>query len=138
MNLIFAGGMIEGNLFPSFKYLNDAGGLLPVPRPISDIAKMLIWAFVAGFAERLVPDTITRLTMVLKSSDFGMNSTIPARKLQEGDGQNKADPSSGEGEDIYSGIMKAQSDRLAKSTAPKTPVPGIDEKEPESSMSKPS
>jgi hypothetical protein len=111
MNLIFAGGMIEGNLFPSFKYLNDAGGLLPVPRPISDIAKMLIWAFVAGFAERLVPDTITRLTMVLKSSDFGMNSTIPGRKLQDGDGENKADPS-GQGDDIYSGIMKAQSDRF--------------------------
>jgi hypothetical protein len=125
MNLIFAGGMIEGNLFPSFKYLNDAGGLLPVPRPISDIAKMLIWAFVAGFAERLVPDTITRLTMVLKSSDFGMNSTIPGRKLQEGDGENKADPS-GQGDDIYSGIMKAQSDRLAKSTSPKPSAPDLD------------
>ncbi len=125
MNLIFAGGMIEGNLFPSFKYLNDAGGLLPVPRPISDIAKMLIWAFVAGFAERLVPDTITRLTMVLKSSDFGMNSTIPGRKLQDGDGENKADPS-GQGDDIYSGIMKAQSDRLAKSTSPKPSAPDLD------------
>ena len=83
LNLIFAGGMIEGNLFPNFHYLNHGGVVSPGPGPLSDIAKMLIWAFVAGFAERMVPDTITRLTQVLQSSDFGVELRPPTSKLDD-------------------------------------------------------
>jgi len=83
LNLIFAGGMIEGNLFPNFHYLHHGGIISPEPGLLSDIAKMLIWAFVAGFAERMVPDTITRLTQVLQSSDFGVESRPPTSKLDE-------------------------------------------------------
>jgi hypothetical protein len=31
------------------------------PKSVADMAKLLIWAFIAGFAERLVPDQISKL-----------------------------------------------------------------------------
>ena len=124
INLLFAGGMIEGNLFPKFGYLR---GILPTqqdPGPLADIAKMLIWAFVAGFAERLVPDTIGRLTTVLKSNDFGANSKIPGRKLQENEQDVKPVASPTNPEDVYSDIMKAQAD-LEKVGLTQPPTPPV-------------
>ena len=70
LNLIYAGKIIEGNLFPSFQYLFEAKYNQASGNMLADISKMLIWAFVAGFAERLVPDTITRLTQVLRNDQF--------------------------------------------------------------------
>jgi hypothetical protein len=52
--LILAGGFMEGTLFPM---MSDDG----VPDDIQNWAKLLIWSFIAGFAERLVPDTLDRL-----------------------------------------------------------------------------
>jgi hypothetical protein len=31
------------------------------PAGVADVAKLLAWAFVAGFAERLLPDTLNQL-----------------------------------------------------------------------------
>lgn len=84
LNLIFAAGMIEGNLFPNFNYLDGQGIISPGSGPLSDISKMLIWAFVAGFAERIVPDTITRLTKVLQTNEFGAERRTSISRL-EGD-----------------------------------------------------
>ena len=52
--LILAGGFMQGTLFPML----DANG---VPIDVANWAKLLIWSFIAGFAERLVPDTLDRL-----------------------------------------------------------------------------
>jgi len=62
--LVFAGEFITSNLFPSFiskqsicadiDCLTDGFG----PAKAKDYAKSLVWGFVAGFSERLVPDTI--------------------------------------------------------------------------------
>jgi hypothetical protein len=34
---------------------------LAIPRTVSDLAKLLLWCFIAGFAERLIPDTLNRM-----------------------------------------------------------------------------
>jgi len=67
LNLIFISGIISGELFPKFygvnwRYFNMIHWSLDLdPQANSDMAKMLIWSFVAGFSERLVPNMITKI-----------------------------------------------------------------------------
>jgi hypothetical protein len=67
---IFAGQILEGAIFPHF-VCKAAGGKCNsltlfmaswAPDEAADFAKVLVWGFVAGFAERFVPDTLERLT----------------------------------------------------------------------------
>lgn len=73
--LLFAGKLIEGGLFPTFvcrppaKAPTDTGcnafGEFIMnwsPQAATDYAKVIVWGFIAGFAERLVPDTLTTLS----------------------------------------------------------------------------
>jgi uncharacterized integral membrane protein len=64
--LMFCSGMASGTLFPSFQ----AGQSVPdfitfatsvKPANMADWGKLLVWSFIAGFAERFVPDTLDRL-----------------------------------------------------------------------------
>ena len=67
---IFLGGFINGSLFPTFSvdsYYFD-GDFKP-----SDIGKLLIWSFAAGFSERLIPDFMEKLTKQFSSQDNGEN-----------------------------------------------------------------
>ena len=68
--VIFASGLVEGDLFPVF-HLSTAN---PRPDPFenfiynwqpvapADYAKAIVWAFIAGFSERFVPDMLERLS----------------------------------------------------------------------------
>jgi hypothetical protein len=72
--LMFIGGLLQGHLFPSIIPAPGGDGLLSGkglsfedfalqagPASVADYAKLLFWSFVAGFAERLVPDTLDRI-----------------------------------------------------------------------------
>ena len=65
--LLFASGLVKGDLFPAFDDQTGGSGSIFMqfldfqPKNVSDVAKLLAWAFIAGFAERLVPDKLNRL-----------------------------------------------------------------------------
>jgi hypothetical protein len=69
--LVFMGNLVSGAIFPSFKEVGQStyfheffeAGL----KTHADFAKALIWAFVAGFSERLVPDFLSTLGPQLQS-----------------------------------------------------------------------
>lgn len=74
--LAFAGNLITGDLFPHFTCNETSqnaqnaiecqkfGSLLSSdhPRFAQDFAKVIVWSFIAGFAERLVPNTLDALS----------------------------------------------------------------------------
>lgn len=67
VNLIFISGVISGELFPGFagvdrSYTDIVSWALNVdPKTNADMAKMLIWSFVAGYSEKLVPNMVTKI-----------------------------------------------------------------------------
>lgn len=76
--LIFAGQLLEGGLFPKFGCLMPSGapGVAEQCRLFHDFvtrwspidadsyARMIVWGFVAGFSERVVPDILNRMSAV--------------------------------------------------------------------------
>jgi hypothetical protein len=74
--LVIAGGLLEGALFPKFTLSEDNStreflkGFLTVMTPYKapDYAKLVVWSFIAGFAERFVPDTLSRFAAARPST----------------------------------------------------------------------
>ena len=74
--LIFVAGLMSGSLFPTIscvegKSCTDVTELMRfyVPAGPQDVGKALVWAFIAGFSERLVPDLLQGLVVKEQSSD---------------------------------------------------------------------
>jgi hypothetical protein len=69
---IFLGGLLRGGLFPDYP---DQGSptfthlLRTVSLNGTQFPKLLVWSFIAGFAERFVPDFLDRFTATEKARD---------------------------------------------------------------------
>ena len=65
--LLFTSGLLKGDLFPEFDMSGNSDPSIfkqffaTHPKSTTDVAKLLAWAFIAGFTERLVPDKLNRL-----------------------------------------------------------------------------
>lgn len=74
--LVFVGKFLAGGLFPEIscvpgKECNDVLGLMQNywPSKPEDYGKALVWSFIAGFSERLVPDILQSLVVKSKQQD---------------------------------------------------------------------
>ena len=65
--LAFQSGIISGHVFPEFQHMDDAyNNMLDYmtcsrPKTNGDAALMFVWAFVAGYVERFVPNLIQKI-----------------------------------------------------------------------------
>jgi hypothetical protein len=59
LTLFFAGGFVKGNLFPDFDF--DGNSLFNLRFRADDWMKLLVWSFLAGFSERMVPTFLEKL-----------------------------------------------------------------------------
>ena len=84
---ILGAQFMQGDLFPA---LQDSG----VPGTMQDWSKLFIWSLLAGFAERLVPDTLDRLTNQAHArgdaSPIAVPPTGTSRVQPGGDGKDGA------------------------------------------------
>lgn len=76
--LTFAGQLVSGDLFPNIdcspaddKACTRFGSLLSSygPKSAIDFARVLVWSFIAGFAERLVPNTLEALSKSVSNAN---------------------------------------------------------------------
>ncbi|MBA4417186.1 MAG: hypothetical protein C0392_04655 [Syntrophus sp. (in: bacteria)] len=85
--IIFAAKLVTGILFPEIKLIPDElkaatpfysiGRFIDNVGPVTsvDFAKMVVWSFVAGFAERFVPDMLDRV--VQQAQKMGAQKPAP-------------------------------------------------------------
>jgi hypothetical protein len=84
---IFLSGLLEGALIPSFGLAHPPPGPIDFlefikesgPRGLSDYGKLLVWSFIAGFAERFVPDVLTRLTQQVSGASTNVVNATSVR-----------------------------------------------------------
>jgi hypothetical protein len=70
----FLTGMLQGSLFPVFTgadehYANFGSIFSITPKTAIDAAKALLWAFVAGFSEKLIPNILDKLADQIEDED---------------------------------------------------------------------
>jgi hypothetical protein len=76
LTLMFVAGVLQGTIFPDFhvpsrivgRSLFSIFAYQALPNGTESWAKLFVWAFLAGFAERLVPDSLDRLSAKLTAN----------------------------------------------------------------------
>jgi hypothetical protein len=72
-----SGGLLEGALFPEITSSSEGNGRFVSfiqnthPKDEGEFAKLMIWSFIAGFAERFVPDTLSRFIEKQETTNSG-------------------------------------------------------------------
>lgn len=62
---LFVGGFLQGSLFPKF----EDGSWLSLNFRSGDWGQLVIWSFVAGFSERLMPGMVDRIASQMEKSN---------------------------------------------------------------------
>lgn len=77
---LFMSGLVRGDLFPTFQSVAEpfqgfrAFAALAMPETNGDMAKALVWAFIAGFSEGLVPNFISKVTQDAEQTNEGRHA----------------------------------------------------------------
>jgi hypothetical protein len=113
---MFIGGILEGSVFPAF-YAPHSGneGLSnfwfvweTVPTTAGEYGKLFVWAFLAGFAERLVPDSLDRLASKLSPKDKVpaiTNTAVDSKMPPQQSGEGASDPRTKIGPETLQNVM---------------------------------
>ena len=82
---IFMSGFVQGSLFPvfqsadkSFETFRDFAALT-APSTNADVAKAIVWAFIAGFSEGLVPNFISKIAKQGSEEDDSLSANPEIR-----------------------------------------------------------
>lgn len=71
LSFVIYGGLIGGTMFP--KISTEPNGefteYISVLNNIGNLSKLLVWSFIAGFSERLIPDMVDRLSDKARKAD---------------------------------------------------------------------
>jgi hypothetical protein len=88
LTLMFIAGVLKGSAFPDFSqsFSGHHDGLPffyftwnTLPKNSDEYAKLFVWAFLAGFAERLVPDSLDRLASKIDQGGGSSPASSPSR-----------------------------------------------------------
>lgn len=125
--LIFLGGIVSGTVFPNFTPLPCADCSFPAhmkqwplwlklcPDSSAAYAKLFIWSFIAGFAERFVPDILDRVIQ------RGQSAGTASSPVPTGETRPPSTPSS------RSGSSSERHESVAEpATNPAAPMPAED------------
>jgi hypothetical protein len=86
LTLMFIAGILKGTVFPAFYDAANSDVGLPffdftwstLPLSAEDYGKLLVWGFLAGFAERLVPDNLDRLASKVSPTSQAAQPPVPS------------------------------------------------------------
>ena len=81
LSLFFAGGVLSGSVFPDFSDPQHQAEWFMVLFTGKALAVWLLWAFVAGFCERMVPDALDTLAKQQADNNAKATPGVGARNL---------------------------------------------------------